>query len=140
MRKFFLFSCPLLLLLPLLAGCGSGPADQPEVAEVKGTILIDGAPKENLQVTFTPESGRPSQGITDGEGRYVLSYNGSVAGAKIDQHKVQIITMNVSTSDRIEDQKPFKETVPKEYNTETTLTATVTADGDNEFDFDVKTK
>ncbi len=126
-------------ILTCSVGCGKSVGDQPDVAKVEGIVFVDGFPKENLQVVFTPQTGRPSQGVTNAEGRYTLSYSGSTPGAKVDQHKVQITTLNVSTSDRIEEQKPFKETIPKAYNTETTLTALVTSD-ENTIDFEIKTK
>lgn len=136
--KASILPCGLTLCLMLL-GCGGGPDDQPEVGAVTGVVTVDGQPQANLQVVFTPDEGRPSQGITDESGRYVLNYLGEVNGAKVGKHKVQITTMQVSESDRAEDQKPFKESIPAEYNQKTTLGADVQP-GENTFDFAVQTK
>ncbi len=57
----------------LLAGCGPS-SDVPKLAPVHGVVTMDGKPLANATVRFIPESGRPSVGVTDEQGRYELNY------------------------------------------------------------------
>ncbi len=81
---------PLALLFPcLLPGCGG----ELKVAPVSGTVTLDGQPLERASVLFQPEGGgRPSFGVTDGNGYYTLSYSMHEAGAEVGKAKVQITT------------------------------------------------
>jgi hypothetical protein len=58
--------------LSLLASAGCGDPDAPEIARVTGTVTRGGKPVPNLVVNFMPAEGRPSWGITDDRGRYVV--------------------------------------------------------------------
>ncbi|QDS86924.1 hypothetical protein EC9_10990 [Rosistilla ulvae] len=118
--------CAVLALL--LAGCG-GPSDQPDLGLVTGVVSVDGAPVESLLVTFVPDNGRPSSGVTDAQGQYELNYIGDSMGAKVGHHKVQISTLDIGEPNR-----PKKEMLPSKYNTQTELTADVKA-GENKLDF-----
>jgi hypothetical protein len=54
------------MIAPLVAGCG-GPS------QVRGRVLLDGAPVSGATVTFMPvQGGRPASGITDADGRFRL--------------------------------------------------------------------
>src|SRR5260370_25590049 len=74
-------------LLVTLAGCGS---NEPKIIEVTGILTYKGTPVTNARVTFIPESGRPSHGETDGEGRFKLNYDKGHDGAIVGKHKVSV--------------------------------------------------
>jgi hypothetical protein len=64
-----------------------------ELAEVEGVVTINGQPAENMGVEFWPtgEFGPKSRGITDAQGRFVLStWDGLEKGAVVGQHKVVV--------------------------------------------------
>jgi hypothetical protein len=78
-------------LLPLIfvAGCGdSGPT----IVPVTGTVTYKGHPVANTYIFFMPADGkgRPSQGPTDAEGHFKLSYTGEKDGVETGKHKVWI--------------------------------------------------
>src|SRR3954452_22558043 len=78
-----------LLTLPglyALAGCSKG--DYPEMAKVTGAVTYKGKPVPNMMVNFMPNSGRPSWGRTDANGKFELVYDADYNGAKVDRHKV----------------------------------------------------
>lgn len=117
----------------LLAGCGDAG---PEVAPVYGVVTLDGAPLAGADVTFTPESGRPSYAVTDDEGEYHLAYKPGVDGAVLGRHSVQITTGGYQMDDQGNTiSKP--EQIPKCYNEATILIAEVTRK-DYQFDYDLK--
>jgi hypothetical protein len=55
---------------------------------VTGTVTRNGQPVANLFLNFRPEKGRPSWGITDERGHYVLHYDKSRDGAVPGRHTV----------------------------------------------------
>ena len=129
------FRHPVLLLLPLLAGCGS---DGPELASVEGTVKLDGRPVADALIMFTPVAGgRPAGGRTDGEGRYELTYSRDAEGAMTGEHTVTISTFRAKDPDSGTPGAP--ELVPAVYNTKTELKKTVEP-GDNVIDFDLDSK
>jgi hypothetical protein len=100
----------LLLNGLVLAGCGKAKVD---VAPVSGTVTLDGTPVKSASVTFQPkEGGRPSFGVTNDQGRYVLEYSLNELGAK-----VGVCTVRITTANRGDDAgaKAAKELVPKRY-------------------------
>jgi len=68
-RSFFLLLVGILLLLP--AGCTRGPY---EVVPFSGTVTWQGKPVPDLAIFFEPEVGRPSNGVTDENGRFTMIY------------------------------------------------------------------
>jgi hypothetical protein len=104
-----LLSCLLLAELTL-SGCGNSNLS---VAPVSGTVTLDGTPLKKASVTFQPkDGGRPSFGVTNDQGRYVLEYSLNELGAK-----VGICTVRITTESRGDDGKVTKEMVPKRYTT-----------------------
>jgi len=102
----------LLLATLAISGCGKSNLS---VAPVSGTVTLDGAPLAAASVMFQPkDGGRPSFGVTNGSGRFVLEYSMKELGAK-----VGTCTVNVSTANSSDDSgaKPTKELVPKRYKT-----------------------
>lgn len=122
----------MLCGLLLLTGCG-GPSN---VGGVEGVVTLDGKPLPNAMVQFQPETGRPSVGMTDAEGRYQLQYTADAAGAALGRHTVCISTggkrMNAETGEI----KVYPELVPAKYNTNTELTVEVKPGG-NELNFEL---
>ena len=93
-----------------LAGCGQRNL---EVAPVSGTVTLDGAPLKAASVTFQPKAGgRPSFGVTNDQGRYVLEYSMSELGAR-----VGTCTVRITTQKGADDSggKATKELVPRRY-------------------------
>ncbi len=117
-----------------ISGCGNPPDGRPPLAEVHGVITLDGSLFEAAFVTFIPEIGRPSVGISDAEGKYTLKYLEKVSGAAIGHHQVRVFTFSGG-----EEGSSVKEQFPAKYNTATTLTAEVTS-GENTINFDLKSK
>lgn len=73
------------------SGCGGGGAsDQPDTGALSGTIKVDGSPQEGLEVSFQPESGRPSVGTTDAAGHYEMQYTATVVGAKVGKGVIRV--------------------------------------------------
>jgi len=100
----------LLLAGLALAGCGGANL---KVAPVSGTVTLDGAPLKSASVTFEPkDGGRPSFGVTNDQGRYVLEYSLNELGAKVGACTVRISTENRSDDSSV---KSSKELVPKRY-------------------------
>lgn len=83
----------LIAMLALLgSGCGRG--NLPELGSVSGRITLDGKPVEGVHIEFIPLiEGRPSAAASDSSGHYVLSYKGSVKGARVGEHKVIMTTL-----------------------------------------------
>lgn len=120
----------------LLAGCSG--SDLPDLGQVHGVVTVDGAPYPNARVEFSPKTGRPSEGVTDASGKYVLKYMPEVPGAELGDHTVRITTLYQSPENP-DDAKPFTDPIPSQYNVESGYTATVN-NGENEYNFDIKTK
>jgi hypothetical protein len=58
--------------------------------KVTGTVTRGGKAVEKMVVNFWPESGRPSWGLTDAEGRYTLKYDEHRDGAVAGKHRVWV--------------------------------------------------
>lgn len=85
------------------------------VAPVSGTVTLDGAPVKHASVTFLPkDGGRPSFGVTNDQGRYVLEYSLEEVGAE-----VGLCTVRITTESRDDGSggKSSKELVPRRYRT-----------------------
>jgi hypothetical protein len=149
-RSFALFS--LLVLFLASAGCTeSGPS----LGTVSGQVTMDGKPLPNVAVTFVPaaaEGGSSATGKTDANGNYEL-YTFDRKGAPIGKHKVSVTTVNQGAGsamdlpadspeyakqatgggDDYSKVKPFVETIPAKYNSQTTLEHEVKS-GSNKID------
>lgn len=122
------------LLFALLAGCSSKESDRPTLGTVSGTVMLDNQPAPRLMVTFSPEEGRSSVGVTNESGDYELQYLHNVPGAVIGKHKISITTYY--EDDSSPEALRTKEKIPASYNTRTTLTEEVKS-GANKFSFDL---
>jgi hypothetical protein len=82
-------SIGLLAVAALLAGCGG----EMKVAPVSGVVTLDGRPLDRASVVFKPEAGgRPSFGVTDEQGRFILAYSMNEDGAEVGPATVMIST------------------------------------------------
>lgn len=120
-------------------GC-FGPTG-PKVAQVKGTVLDNGKPVKDAKVAFYPVDGRPSYGSTDSDGHFELEYDGSMKGAVVGTHDVQISTMAMAAPQPISSVAPNqyskmpKPAIPKQY---TWPSEVQVAEGKNDLSFDLK--
>jgi hypothetical protein len=116
----------------LLTGCGDSSMN---VAPVSGTITLDGAPLKRASVTFLPKGGgRPSHGVTDEKGHYVLEYSLDELGAQVGTCTVRISTASESDDSS---EKSSKQLVPKKYLQEPLMEVQV-ASKSNTIDIDLK--
>lgn len=118
-----------LLAAVLLAGCGqSGPTR----CEVVGKVTLDGQPVADGEVLFLPADGMgPSDAcpIVNGE------FKGQVApGSK----KVQISSTKDTGKVAPDGLPDYQNIIPKQYNTESTLTAEIKEGDDTPLAFDLK--
>ena len=86
-----------LFALLILTGCGGIP-DQPPLGTVTGIVTLDGKPLEFVEISFSPEVGRPSDGDTNSLGEYELTYVQNIKGAKVGKHKVMVRSGKVDNS------------------------------------------
>lgn len=116
-----------LLVLTTLSGCGG--SDAPDLAEnVTGRVTLNGQAVQDAIVTFEPQGGRPSSGVTDAEGRFVLYYSESHQGALPGEHLVRISKMSGEAGDEL---------IPAQHNINSTRTVTVSKEGPNDFTFEL---
>lgn len=122
-----------------ITGCGS---DGPELTEVTGTVTLDGKPVPRATISFLPagETGSPSYGQTDLQGKYELGYSFKEMGARLGNYNVEITTTKLS-KEEIAEMKAAGEEVPEEsvsipakYKAASALTAEVKS-GPNVIDF-----
>jgi hypothetical protein len=78
---------PVAVLGVLLAAAGCG-SDGPKIVPISGVATYKGEPVPSLLLTFTPEKGRPSWGVTDSGGRFTLEYDAKNKGALVGNHTV----------------------------------------------------
>ena len=109
-------------------GCGSGF----KMAQVTGTVTVDGVPAPNLQVLFEPQDkSQPSSiGVTTPDGKYKLRCSSGVDGAVVGQHTVRVTTVE------IDDPAGPPLTIPAKYNTSSQLSHEVKA-GENTIDLPI---
>jgi hypothetical protein len=127
-----------VMTLALCLGC-RGP-EGPEVANVSGTVTLDGQPLPQANLTFVPQAGgSPSFGGTNAEGKYRLLYSADRTGAMLGKHDVTIELREPETGD---DDKPKVKSdvkLPAKYRQKGTLTAEV-KQGANTIDFPLESK
>jgi hypothetical protein len=86
----------MVAAVTLLAGCwGQGFG----VAEVTGTVTLDGKPRKGLMVVFAPNDGQatrlpPAYGFTNDEGRYRAIRPGSKPGAVVGPLTVKVLAFD----------------------------------------------
>lgn len=83
-----------LWFVVMLAGCCGRRVDLPPIADVSGTVTLDGAPLPNASVQFIPDAakgtqGAPAVGFTDAAGKYEL-VTATVEGAIVGHHQIRV--------------------------------------------------
>jgi len=124
----------LLAAITLIIPAGCSQSGLPKLAAVSGVVTLDGVPYPNAKVVFSPAKGRPSEGVTDGNGKYELMYLPEVKGAELGNHTVSITTQYQAPENPTGNEPQFKEPLPSKYHVTSTLTATVN-EGANEVSF-----
>jgi hypothetical protein len=120
-------SCAALAALAVVTFSGCGV----KLAEVTGTVTVNGKPAAGLDVVFEPQSpkGPPSFGVTKADGTYELKSRGRKKGAIIGTHRV-----SVNQGDVAEGVIPL--TIPPKYNLKSELTTEVKS-GANTYNIDI---
>jgi hypothetical protein len=87
----------VFLLAPVGAALAASGCGGPNLAEVEGTVKLNGKPLEKIQVEFWPEASGPrSMGTTDAQGKFVLmTDDGKRTGAVVGWHKVVLKDVGV---------------------------------------------
>lgn len=111
----------------------SDRSKQPQMAKVSGLVTFNGEPLSNAVLTFVSDKGRAAAGVTDKQGRYVLTTFEENDGALPGQYRVTIATQAAPTSKRASD-APAR--IPAKYSDPQTSALMVEVrDGVNQFDF-----
>ena len=120
----------LLVLTAILVGCSQEGGFK--LANVSGTVTLDGQPVGGAGLEFVADAGGVTYGRTDASGRYYMSFGNSRTGAIVGKNQVRI-----TAGDRVTvgDKKyESTEVFPKKYNQESELIVEV-ASGSNTLDF-----
>jgi hypothetical protein len=115
-------------MIATVLGCGPGG---PELAEVSGTVTLDGKPVPNAVLTFIPTGGTTSYGMTNAEGKYKMMFTDTKSGAMLGTHSVELQVKRYSKDEVIEMKAAGMDAttdfvqIPKKYNKPGALTAEV---------------
>ena len=136
-----------------LAGCSSEDewsAKRPKVFPASGTITLDGNPLEGATIIYHSQAHNISaQGISDANGKYVLTSFNQDDGAAEGEHKVVVSKFAYEEKktkyDSAEEKSVAlipKDLLPKRYATPDTtpLTASVSSSGPNNATLELKSK
>jgi len=119
-----------LLLWTVAVGClYQQPPSKYPLAPVVGRVTVNGVPQAGIQVYFESLSSRPSNGLTDADGRYELQFDELYGGAMLGTHVVRL-TRNLRPA---LDPKPE---LPERYNKESEFKVRVEP-GENVFNFEL---
>ena len=80
----------VILAAALVWATGCGESGTAPTVKVTGTVMYKSRPLVGVNVTFTPDKGRPATGTTDPAGKFTLSTFKSGDGAVEGTHKVTI--------------------------------------------------
>ncbi|MEZ5944197.1 MAG: hypothetical protein R3C18_22620 [Planctomycetaceae bacterium] len=140
MSFHFLTGLTLASTVLVLAGCGRSTG--PELAEVSGTVTINGVPADHGQVYFYPDkdlgtTGPMSIAEIRTDGTYSITAADGQQGAVVGHHRVRVEIRHPPKDMR--DTQPALATLPKYNNQmESGLTAHVEAGENNVYDFEVE--
>ncbi len=133
LRQLPLYSCLLLSVLLLTAGCQSGQ----DFSSVSGQVTMDGKPLADAIVAFDPGSGnRPAIGTTDADGQYQLQYTANQMGTAPGSYTVRIS----SAASQGEGQPQRRSPIPTKYNEQSELTVEVTPGTNRNVNFELQSK
>ncbi|MBN2024036.1 MAG: hypothetical protein JW809_14725 [Pirellulales bacterium] len=139
-------SCFLAVGL-LVAGCDRGPK-LPPMANVSGTVTLDGKPVPTGTVQFIPDRdkgtpvGPPAVGYIDENGRFTLTTAGK-PGALVGWHKIRVRAQKEGSGlDQFGNMAPSPWLIPIEYDNpnKSGLSAEVVADKDNDIPLELTSK
>ena len=121
--------CALVIACVMPCGCSS---DGLPLAEVSGTVTLDGKPVPNALVTFNPvaEGFSYSLGKTDVQGNYRLEFTQDKRGALVGEHIIEITTKRISPDELPDTGEPVPSefvAIPSKYHKRGELKATVSA-------------
>ena len=106
-----------------------GKNEEPPMAKFSGVVTFNGIPGANANISFVPEKGgRAAAGVTDENGRYVLT-----DGAAPGQYRVTISSPAATTPKKADDARPA---IPAKYGDKSGLKVEVVK-GKNELQFDL---
>jgi hypothetical protein len=129
----------LLLIGPLLAGCGGSDDDELTRYGISGTVKFEDKLLDQGFIRFAPEGQGVSGGAEIKQGVYEIS---EAKGLPAGKYKVEI----TSTDEGQKAAEPVPgesnvlsvDRIPAKYNAETELSITITPDGERTFDFDLE--
>jgi hypothetical protein len=111
--------CLILFGISTLVGCSKGPT----IAEVEGTLKLDGKPVPNVRIMFMPDPqkgtvGAISCGFSDEQGHFTLTYEDERPGAVVGWHKVVLLNGSINLyrtprNGRRDDDDPVLKIKPK---------------------------
>lgn len=78
----------LVFLCLMLAGCGNDKG--PKLANLEGTVTLNGKPLQGVTVVVLPSVGRPASGITDAAGHYETRFTRDKMGAPVGAHRIRV--------------------------------------------------
>ena len=139
MRKVCSGCLYLLIVLATSAGCGP---QGPPLAQITGTVTLDGEPLEGASVEFLPltAAGSASHSIenTDADGHFAMGYTADRDGVLPGKYRVSISTVwdEMLENGRM---KRHAERVPMKYNERTELEVDV-VEGKHDMPFDLSSK
>ncbi len=158
-RKSLTYAALLASLLPVCAGCSTGPQanySKLGLVEVAGTISLDGQPVPMAAIFFYNENETYSYGITDASGHYVAMFNSEKSGVMPGEKKIEISTVHSPVPgglsggdaeaggemveedpDASVNKKRKDEKIPACYNTKTKIKINISS-SDRGLDFDLK--
>lgn len=135
--------------LAAASGCGGGSADELDRQNVWGKVTLDGAPLPSGIISFDPAGGSagavPAGGIILGGSYNIERANGPTPGTyRVSIRSTEPDDGTVSdeapgASNEMRKGPPFKDPIPPEYNSKSTLTAEIGA-RTTEANFDLKSK
>jgi hypothetical protein len=107
------------ILLFLIAGCGS---QKLEFAEVEGQVTLNKKPLSGVLVRFYPVSAGKEKlpyatGMTDADGKYTLSHQGSQPGALVGPNRAVVTwpSRDMRNAGRDKPLPPPSQTIPIQY-------------------------
>lgn len=139
-RSLWFSACPWSLwvslgVFVLLGVTASGCGRNKDLAQVTGTVKLDGELLPNAFLVFAPTSGgTTSYGRTDSNGQYEMVFSDYEKGAWIGENRVEISTGDVNPT---MSGAGTREQVPAVYNKNSTLMVEVSA-GENVHDFNLQ--
>jgi len=106
--RFLGWTVSCIVAVVLFGGCGS----EFKLAEVTGTVTMDGTPTGGLQILFEPlDKDQPSSiGFTQSDGKYELRCSSGEMGAVLGQHTVRV------TPVERDDPEAASVVIPQKYN------------------------